>query len=252
MAAETPLRALLVDDEPLALERLRMVAGAVRGLAVAGEASDGRSALALVERLAPDVVILDIAMPELDGVAMAALINRLERPPAIVFCTAHEDYALAAFEVAAVDYLLKPVTPERLQRAVERARERLGLRRPQALPAWLEEIWVPYRSEMVRLSVADLDRIEAERDYMRLHVGARSYLLHQTLSGLERRLDPGRFVRLHRSAIVRADAVVRLRHDGLGVWTAVLADSAEVRISRSCMAAAKRLLGPKGLGVSLD
>src|SRR3546814_7156606 len=98
-------------------------------------------------------------------------------------------------------------------------------------PEWAEEFWVPHRSELIRIGTAQIDRIEAERDYMRLHVGANSYLLHQTISSLENRLDPQQFVRLHRSHIVRRDHIARLRHDGSGVWSACLADATEIRRS---------------------
>jgi len=146
-----------------------------------------------------------------------------------------------------VDYVLKPVAAERLARAVERVSLRLGERtEPSAeppKPAHATEFWVPHRSEMVRIAAADIDRVDAERDYMRLHVGARSYLLHHTISELERRLDPERFIRLHRSTIVRRDRIARLVHDGIGGWHAVLADGAEVRIGRTYLAPARAMAG---------
>jgi two-component system response regulator AlgR len=170
-----------------------------------------------------------------------ALTGRQPRP-AVIFVTAHENFAVEAFDLDAVDYVLKPVTPERLERAVARALARRGER---AGPGgdWLNEFWVPYRSELLRISAADVDRIDAERDYVRLHVGDRSYLLLQTVTGLETRLDPARFIRLHRSTILRRDRITGLRHDGLGVWSAELADGSAVRIGRTYLAKAKAMAG---------
>jgi two-component system response regulator AlgR len=108
---------------------------------------------------------------------------------------------------------------------------------------WTEEFWVPHRSEMIRIPASAIDRIEAERDYMRLHLGSRSFLLHQTISALEQKLDPAQFIRLHRSTIVRRDFIAKLHHDKLGTWYASLADGADVRIGRSFLAAAKALAG---------
>ena len=244
MAAD-PLRTLIVDDEPLAVERLQILCAQVPGIALVGTATDGEAALRLIGALTPDVVLLDIAMPGLDGIGVAQAVEGLARRPAIIFCTAFDQFAVAAFDVAAVDYLLKPVVPERLAKAIARVAEKLhtigGSSEPA--PEWLDEFWVPHRSEVIRVSAGDVDRIEAERDYMRLHIGARSFLLHQTISELERRLDPARFIRLHRSTIVRRDFIARLRHDGLGTWFAALADGSETRIGRSYLPAAKSLIG---------
>jgi two-component system, LytTR family, response regulator AlgR len=248
MAAEPsdqPLRTLIVDDEPLAIERLQILCAQTPGIALVGTATDGEAALRLIEALTPELVLLDIAMPGLDGLGVAqALEGRVARP-AIIFCTAFDQFAVAAFDVAAVDYLLKPVVPERLAKAIARVTEKLGDRSapPEPAPEWLDEFWVPHRSEVIRVAAGDVDRIEAERDYMRLHIGQRSFLLHQTISELERRLDPERFIRLHRSAIVRRALIAKLRHDGLGTWFAVLTDGGEVRIGRSYLTAAKALIG---------
>ena len=246
MAAEPPpLRTLVVDDEPLAVERLQILCARDPRIDLVGVATDGEAALRLVEALAPDLLLLDIAMPGLDGMEVARAIERRASRPAVVFCTAFDQYAVAAFEVSAVDYLLKPVSAERLGRAVTRVLEAAQTAPPPPAPAaaWAEEFWVPHRAEMIRIATQDIDRIEAERDYMRLHIGARSYLLHQTITELERRLDPAKFVRLHRSTIVRRQFIAKLRHDGLGVWHADLADGAEVRIGRTYLPAARALMG---------
>ncbi len=245
MNAEPALRTLIVDDEPLAIERLVMLCAHVPSLSLVGTASDGEIALRLAKALSPDLVLLDIAMPQVDGMGVAKALSIGEQPPAIVFCTAFDGFALAAFDVAAVDYLLKPVTSEGLVRAIARARRKIGTpeHRATVQSDRIEEFWVPYRSEMVRIAAIDVDRIDAMRDYMSLQVGSRSFLLHQTLGDLERRLDPAGFIRVHRSTIVRRDFIAKLRHDGLGIWYAILANGADVRIGRSYLATVKALAG---------
>ncbi|MDE2435012.1 MAG: response regulator transcription factor, partial [Sphingomonadales bacterium] len=197
--------------------------------------------------LQPDLVLLDMTMPELDGLEVARALLAQARSPAVIFVTAHESFAVEAFDLDAVDYVLKPVSPERLERAIARA---VARRRSHDRPSgdWLTEFWVPYRSELLRIAATDVDRIDAERDYVRIHVGqvdgaSRSYLLLQTVSGLEARLDPGQFIRLHRSTILRRDRIIGLRHDGLGVWSAELADGNAVRIGRTYLAKAKAMAG---------
>ena len=237
-----PLRTLIVDDEPLAIERMQVICRDLTGLDVAGTAQDGAAALRMIDALAPDLVLLDMTMPELDGLAVARALTGRKPRPAVIFVTAHENFAVEAFDLDAVDYVLKPVTPDRLERAVARALARRGERAEQG-GDWLTEFWVPYRSELLRIAAADVDRIDAERDYVRLHVGERSYLLLQTVTGLEARLDPQRFIRLHRSTILRRDRITGLRHDGLGVWSAELADGSAVRIGRTYLAKAKAMAG---------
>ncbi|MBX9884106.1 MAG: LytTR family DNA-binding domain-containing protein, partial [Novosphingobium sp.] len=173
--------------------------------------------------------------------------------PAVIFVTAHDHFAVEAFDCEAVDYVLKPVAQDRLERAVERALARRdgAAPAPAEAPAtspWIEEFWVPHRSELIRIAAGDIDRIDAERDYVRLHVGqkdggGRSYLLLHTIQRLEDRLDPERFIRLHRSTIVRRDRIAGLKHDGLGVWSAQLADGELLRIGRTYLAKAKAMAG---------
>ncbi|MEJ7927231.1 LytTR family DNA-binding domain-containing protein [Sphingobium sp. AN641] len=245
------IRTMIVDDEPLAVERLQMLCAREPRIALVGTASDGEAALRLIEGLRPELVMLDIAMPLLDGLGVARAVGRMGLRPAIIFVTAFEGFAVEAFDLAAIDYMLKPVAHERLTRAIDRVE--IALRHREAVapgdapspsqPDWAEEFWVPHRSELIRVATTQIDRIEAERDYMRLHVGAHSYLLHQTISSLETRLDPTDFVRLHRSHIVRRDHIARLRHDGSGVWFACLADGGEIRIGRTYLANAKAMTG---------
>src|SRR5688572_9877939 len=165
------LRTLIVDDEPLAVERMQVICAKLPELAVVGTASDGAAALRLVEALSPDLLLLDMTMPQVDGLSVARELSRKANPPALIFVTAHEDFAVEAFDLEAVDYVLKPVAAERLERAIDRAiarRERAG---PTSADGWLTEFWVPHRSELLRIEADQVERIDAERDYVRLHVG---------------------------------------------------------------------------------
>ena len=241
--SDAPLRTLIVDDEPLAIARLEVICRALPEVEVIGTALDGASALRSAGALGPDLVLLDMTMPEADGLTVArGLASGAGPHPAVIFVTAHDNFAVEAFDLDAVDYVLKPVTAERLERAIGRALARRGARL-QGQGTWLAEFWVPHRSELLRIAAAAVDRIDAERDYVRLHVADRSYLLLQTVSGLEARLDPAQFIRLHRSAILRRDRITGLRHDGLGVWSAELSDGGSVRIGRTYLARAKAMAG---------
>lgn len=245
--AETPLRTLIVDDEPLAVERIQVICAGLNMISVAGTASDGAAALRLVEALSPDLILLDMTMPELDGLAVARELAKKDVPPAVIFVTAHDDFAVEAFDLDAIDYVLKPVASDRLVRAIERAIARRGTSRNKD-SQWLEELWVPHRSELLRIAVSEVSRIDAERDYVRLHVGdgaegGRSYLLLQTIAGLEERLDPAEFIRIHRSTILRKDRIRGLRHDGLGVWSAELDCGEALRIGRTYLPKVKAMAG---------
>jgi two-component system, LytTR family, response regulator AlgR len=246
--AET-IRFLLVDDEPLAVERLQLLLARMEDVAIAGTASDGAAALRLVEAVEPDAVLLDIAMPGMDGIDVARALARVARPPVVIFVTAFDTFAVAAFDVEAVDYVMKPVSAERLARAVERARMRLAEREAGAGDGaagespYVEEFWVSEARGLVRLAAAQVDRVSAERDYMRLHVGKRSWLINHTIARLEEELDPAKFVRIHRSAMVRRDFVTGLRRDEGGRWWARLADGGEQKVGRLYLANAKGLAG---------
>lgn len=245
--ADTPLKTLIVDDEPLAVERIQVICANLKAINVIGTASDGAAALRLIEALTPDLVLLDMTMPELDGLGVARELAGHDNPPAIIFVTAHDDFAVEAFDLDAIDYVLKPVAADRLERAIERAVARRGSSRG-ATSQWLEELWVPHRSELLRIAVSEVGRIDAERDYVRLHVGdaesgGRSYLLLQTIAGLEERLDPDEFIRIHRSTILRKDRIRGLRHDGLGVWSAELDSGDALRIGRTYLPKVKAMAG---------
>ena len=192
----------------------------------------------MAEALAPDVLLLDIAMPGLDGIDVARAIATPTSSPAVVFVTAFDQFAVAAFEVAAVDYLMKPVDPARLERALDRARAYVRQRRdepnraPSRTSQWLDEFWASDLTGLVRIASRDVDRVSAERDYMRLHVGRRSWLIHHSMTALEDGLNPELFVRLHRSAIVRRDFISGFTRNPSGRWIARLADGGEQPVGR--------------------
>jgi DNA-binding LytR/AlgR family response regulator len=237
------LRTLIIDDEPLAIERLQIIAGQQDGISIVGTATDGASALRLVDSLAPDLLFCDIAMPDLNGLEVAAATEQLDNPPAIVFVTAYDRYAVAAFDVAAVDYLLKPVATDRLARAIARVREwRSSERSPSKWNKWITEFWVQNRGEMLRIDANQVDLIEAERDYMRLHLGPRSWLIHQTIKELEARMDPARFIRIHRSKMVRRNGITGLKHHGDGAWSVDLGESGVHRIGRTYLHDVKAIM----------
>jgi two-component system response regulator AlgR len=236
MSETRPLRVLIADDEPLATERLQLLLARADGAQLVGAASDGESAINLTKALSPDLLLLDIAMPGLDGIGVARALTEQNPSPAVVFVTAFDQFAVAAFEVEAVDYLMKPVDPNRLQRALDRTRAYLEQR--SAHPAhgkaskWLEEFWASDLSGLVRIAARDVDRVSAERDYMRLHVGRRSWLIHHSMAALEEGLDPELFVRLHRSAIVRKDFIAGFTRNQSGRWIARLSDGTEQAVGR--------------------
>ncbi|MEM7665353.1 MAG: LytTR family DNA-binding domain-containing protein [Pseudomonadota bacterium] len=240
------LRTLIVDDEPLAVERTQVICAEIEAIRVVGTASDGAAALRLAEKLDPDLMLLDMTMPELDGLGVARKIAESENPPAVIFVTAHDHFAVEAFDLEAIDYVLKPVSADRLERAIERAVARRGERKEKA-SEWLDELWVPHRSELLRIAVDEVHQIDAERDYVRLHVGdpeqRRSYLLLQTIAGLEKRLNPDEYIRIHRSTILRRDNIRGLRHDGLGVWSAELQNGDALRIGRTYLSKVKAMAG---------
>lgn len=246
------LRTIIVDDEPLAVERLQILCASESMIDLIGTAGDGAAALRLAQSLSPDLILLDIGMPKMDGISVARAVALMEKKPAIIFVTAFDNFAVEAFDLDVIDYMLKPVAADRLSRAIARAMTaRMETVTPvpptdsdsESSTAYATEFWVSHRSELVRIAVPDIERVEAERDYMRLHTGGRSYLLHQTISTLEQRLDPARFQRIHRSHIVRHDLIAGLRHEGGGVWHAVLKNGEAMRIGRKYLAEVKKLAG---------
>ena len=216
------MRVLIVDDEPLARRRLVQLLAALPGVEIAGEADGGREALELVELLRPDVLLLDIEMPVVDGFAVLKALPQ-DRAPAIVFVTAFQDHAVKAFELRATDFVVKPVSSERLASALDQARSDLEARRAGERLAFLQSrlaeleskalvasdpgLWVQIGSDRRRLALADIRWLEAERDYVRVHMNGHTHLVNAMLGEIEKELDQKAFVRIHRSAIVRKDRV---------------------------------------------
>lgn len=221
------LRLLVVDDEPPARARLKRLLLALPGVQVVGEAVDGRSALAQAETLAPDALLLDVQMPELGGLDVAASLP--EGGPAVIFVTAFDQYALQAFDIAAVDYLLKPVDPERLARAVQRLRQRhrKGARQPP--PA---RLIVSERGEVRVIERAQIHWLQAADNYVEVHTADRMHLLRRTLEGLLADLGPG-FVRIHRSRAVAVAAVSGMQPAGNGEALVSLRGGASLSCSRA-------------------
>lgn len=265
--AARPLRVALVDDEPPALRRLQLALAQTPDAVVVGEATNGEDALALIRRGGVDVVLVDIRMPGLSGLELVRALDR-EQAPAFIFVTAYGRFAADAFELAAVDYLLKPVEFDRLRAALARAREALqsraareriaeleeavaALRAAEDQPppgGYAEEIWAPDRGDRVRIPVTLIDWVEAERDYVRIHSRGRSFLIRKAIRTLQAELDPAEFVRVHRGALVRRDRIVRLARRPGGPATVVLHSGAEVPVARRQAAQVRRLVGPRSGG----
>lgn len=252
------LRAVIVDDEAPARALMGEYLAAHADVEVVAECANGFEAVKRVTELAPDLVFLDVQMPKLDGFEVLELIAP---GPAVVFCTAFDEYALKAFEVHAVDYLLKPFGRERLAEALARVRERLAARgaatpAPASEPGagalaaaarppgqWATRLVVKDGAEVHVIPVDQLDRAEAQDDYVALHVGGKTWLKAQTLSDLASQLDPGRFVRLHRSHLVALDRVARLELYAKDSRVAILRDGTEVPVSRAGHDRLRELLG---------
>lgn len=244
-----PVRVLLVDDEPLARRSLRHLLASDPEVTVVGESGDGGAAIAAIDELAPDLVFLDIQMPEVDGFEV---LERLppHLQPVVVFVTAHDEHAVRAFEVHALDYLLKPVGRERFADALRRAKGELRTRsaRPRETARWralvegsptteaethLSRIAVRLNGRIRFVPAEEIDWIEAADYCSRLHVGERSYLIRKSMQAFERALDPECFIRIHRSSIVRIDRVVELRRLEHGAYAVILRDGTELRLTRS-------------------
>jgi two-component system LytT family response regulator len=219
----TKIRAVIVEDEPLARRTLREIVAEVPWLELVGEAETGTRAVEMIDALSPDLVFLDIEMPELTGIEV---LGRVSHEPAVIFTTAYDRYAVSAFELEALDYLLKPFGRERCLAALDRARRALSLGAPpnDAAPPPLVErarsvlsdtgrltrLFVRDRDRIVPVAAADIERLEAADDYVEVHTKARAYLVYLALNDFERRLDPDRFIRVHRSHIVNLDFVKQL------------------------------------------
>lgn len=238
----TPLRALIVDDEPLARRRLKALLKDEADIQIAGECEDGASAVATAKRLSPDVMFLDVQMPGMDGFDVIEALGP-ERCPAVVFVTAYDEYALRAFDVHAIDYLLKPFDRKRLRHALTRARaltrhdSELG-RRLLAVLADVrtarsrDRIVIKSQGRAYFVRVDDISWIEASGHYLTLHIGRDEHVIRGNIRDMESRLDPDRFLRVHRSTIVNVDRVKELLPSFHGEYTIVLGDGTRLSSSR--------------------
>ena len=225
-----PLRVLVVDDEPLARGGVAALVAQDSDLTVVGECGDGASAVEAIRRLHPDLVLLDIQMPELDGLEVLRRLEPGERP-AVIFITAYDEFAVSAFDVHAVDYLVKPFDDARFVEAVARAKAAIRGPLPRA-EAWLSRILVKTGSRVVLVRVADIDWIEAADYCVKLHVQGRVHVVRESLQTLESKLDPERFFRIHRSGIVNLDRVTELRPVIKGEHLVTLRDGSRLKLSR--------------------
>lgn len=256
------VRALIVDDEPLARQRLRTLLKGEPDIEVVGECSDGEEAVAAVRELRPDLLFLDVQMPVLDGFGVLEALGP-EQLPAVIFVTAYDTYAIRAFEVNALDYLLKPFDRDRFRKALQRARAQIT-KEPSAmtgdqLGALLEDIHperaatggrpplerlvIKSSGRVFFLRAEEIDWIEAAGNYLRLHVGNDMHLLRDTMNNLEARLHPDKFLRIHRSTMVNLERVKELQPWFHGDYKVILLDGTELTLSRSYRPKLKNLLG---------
>lgn len=259
-----PITALIVDDEPLARDAIRMRLQREPDIEIVGEASNGFDAVKLIETAKPDIVFLDVKMPELDGFELIDRVSGVHLP-IVVFVTAHDRFAIRAFETHALDYLLKPFTVERFASALNRARlavakagddqthqrliALLDRERPASRPRgrsttgdnpYLVRLAVRRNQRITLVRVDDVEWIESSANYARLHVRHDSHMVRMTMSELEQRLDPGRFARIHRSTIVRIDCVKEIVPELHGDFTLTLNDGTTLRLSRNYRARLQR------------
>jgi two-component system response regulator AlgR len=243
------LNVLLVDDEPLALRRLETLFGDIDGVKVVGTAATGEEAEAQIAVLKPDLVVLDISMPKKSGIRVAADMV-VEPRPEIVFVTAFEQYAPDAFEVEAADYLLKPVRFDRLRQAVERARRRRTMREAadrltsaSAAPTRDDSIWIQVSTGNLRLPIAQIEWVEAARDYVLFHTSTRSYIHRISMTALEGLFDNGELMRVHRSTFIRPALVGGVQRLGKGLIALEMQDGAIVQVGPSYVKAVLERLG---------
>ncbi len=250
------LRTLIVDDEPLAREKLAELLAAEPEIEIIGECGDGLQAVAAIQSLRPDLVLLDVQMPELDGFGVLEAAGERQLP-VVIFVTAYDQYALRAFEAHALDYLLKPFDRERLRKSLERARrqierERAGEINQQLVSLLsdlkgrqqtLERLVIKAGGRVFFLRVEEIDWIEAAANYVKLHAGREAHLLRETMSGLEAKLDPAKFIRIHRSVIVNVERIRELQPLFHGEYAVTLLDGTQLTLSRGYREKFQQLLG---------
>jgi len=246
------LGAIIVDDEELARGLIREMLQKHPDIEILAECANGFEAVKAVSERKPGLIFLDVQMPKLDGFEVLELVGT---DAAVIFVTAYDKYAMRAFDVHAVDYLLKPFSQERFEAALQRARARLGEKMPQTMPVaadlaaaarppaqFLERIVIKDGTRVHIVPVAKLDYVEAQDDYVAVHSGGKSYLKQQTISSLESALDPARFIRIHRSYIVNLERVTKLEPYTRESRVVVLSDGMQLPVSRAGYARLAELL----------
>jgi two-component system LytT family response regulator len=253
------IRTVIADDEPLARERLRQLLRNHADVQILAECVDGRETVDAIRAHLPDLVFLDVRMPEMDAFGVIEEIGADDFPE-VVFVTAYDQYAVRAFEVRALDYLLKPIGRERFGRALERARARVSngqgaergelaqklrslIDEAKAEPEYLERLLIRKGERMVLVRLDEVDWIDGAGNYLELHAGKTTYLLRHTLSGLETRLDPHSFLRIHRSTIVNVDRIAELHPTFAGDYVVTLRDGTQLSLSRTYRGKVEQLAG---------
>jgi two-component system LytT family response regulator len=251
MAMENKIRVLVVDDEPLARRGIRQLLEKEKDFEITGEAVNGREAVSVIHKLKPDLVFLDIQMPLLDGFSFVEKVGAGFLPE-IVFVTAYDEHAIRAFEINALDYLLKPIDPERFVKTLNRVRARLKSAQTKEIdqrlstvlkslesakskseqPTYLERIAVKKAEHITFVDVNEIDWISSEGNYVQLHAKSKTHLLRETMDGIERKLNPQKFVRLRRSTIVRIQQIKELHPLFNGEFAVILKDGTELSSSR--------------------
>jgi len=228
-AGSAKIRTMVVDDEPLARSNLTVLLRRDPEIAMVGECGSGVDAAEGIRRAEPDLLFLDVQMPECDGFDVLTMLGK-EAPPAVVFVTAYDQYALRAFEAGALDYLLKPFNTARFERALGRAKEKIAGGKGSARK--LERLVIKSAGEVAFVSTSEIDWIEAADYYAALHVGAKTHLLRRSISDLEQDLDSDVFCRIHRSTMVNLEHVQALKLGEDGEYRVVIRDGTELRLSR--------------------
>jgi two-component system, LytTR family, response regulator len=263
-----PIRILIVDDEPLARDTIRLLLDEQEGVEIVGEARNGDEAVSMIESMQPDLVFLDIQMPEKTGFEVIEAVG-VENMPVVIFATAYNEYALKAFDAQALDYLLKPYDDERFEEALTRARKRVGERKIGTLSNQLvslmaehktsvpveraagpvevrdrsERILIKERDSVFFVKTENIDWVEAAKDYVVIHIGQKKHLLRESMTRMEKRLNPDMFVRIHRSSIVNIERIKELKSYFHGDYIVYMKDGSELKLSRRYWGRVEEVLG---------
>jgi two-component system LytT family response regulator len=258
----TRIRTIIIDDEPLAREGIRILLSSDSHFEIIGECTNGKEAIAAIKKHRPDLIFLDVQMPEIDGLGVLKALPASQLP-LVVFVTAFDKFAIDAFDAHALDYVLKPVNPARFAKTLMRVRKRYSeqevsqisqklmellqsggadSRALTARTSYLSRVSIKTGDRIHFVDVAEIDWLEAEDYYVKLHVGKQSHLIRETLSNLEKQLDPAAFLRIHRSTIVNTSRIKELKQHFRGEYFVILKDGAKLKLSRSYRDAVARIL----------